>query len=107
MQTGMRGSQPTHPGNITGTLYRKQLAEAGAGHKKATAEIDIDAVKEAARREGWSAGYDAGASAGLIAGWDDSVEFMINAGLVTQDQVDAAVDAYNAKLATDDQAPEA
>jgi flagellar biosynthesis/type III secretory pathway protein FliH len=110
MQTGPRGSDAagSNPKNPTGRLYAKQLAE--AADKKKIQQDPCGAVREA-REAGHKAGFDLGfsqgyaqsAEAGLIAGWDDAVEFFINAGLVTLDAVDAAVDAYNAKLAVADQ----
>ena len=103
MQTGPRGSGRVSPRDVTGMQHRANLAS-----QKAKAEQDDSTTYDRGHKAGHSLGYDQGyskgAEAGLIAGWDDAVEFFINAGLVVQEQVDAAVDAYNAKLAVAGQA---
>ncbi|HUN30384.1 MAG TPA: hypothetical protein VMU95_00075 [Trebonia sp.] len=97
MQTGPRGSGRVSPRDVTGMRHRANLAA-----QKARAEQDDSTAYDRGHKAGYGLGfdqgYDKGSSAGVIAGWDDAIAFVIDVGLVTQDAVDAAVDAHNAKL---------
>ena len=104
---GARNLRSRSPRDITGRRYEELHREATERKK---IQADPEGYARQARQEGYDRGYAAGdrdgyakgAEAGLACGWDDCVSFLVNAGLVTQDAVDQAVDAYNEKLATDD-----
>jgi flagellar biosynthesis/type III secretory pathway protein FliH len=100
-RAGSREGRPRSPRDITGRQYEVLHAEHA---QQQEIKANPEKYRKVAWNEGFDAGYSKGAEAGLIAGWDDAIAFVIDAGLATQDQVDAAVDAHNAKLAVAGQA---
>jgi hypothetical protein len=62
MQTGVRGTTPTHPGNITGRQFAQQQKECHA--KQGLTPLDL----KQARQEGFEQGFDEG--------WNKAIEWV-------------------------------